>query len=213
MKEKRDTKTTRRVTTNVLAVIKSAVKRQDDLRAAEMRRVNQIEALRSKYQEKLAAAEAKRIDAIRAIDVAAVAVASERATQRANVLASQVASSAEALRALVATTATPVANQLQQISTQFTERLAALEKAHYESKGKSGVTDLELAELMTEMRNVVKVQSSTAGKAEGISASWGVIVGAVGVLVAVITVGAMLLESRAVPAPYIPGPPAQTAPR
>ena len=62
-------------TENVLAVIESAVKRQDDLREAEMRRVNQIEALRAEYQEKLALAEAKRIDAIRAVDVAAVDVA------------------------------------------------------------------------------------------------------------------------------------------
>jgi hypothetical protein len=191
-------------------------RRLDDLRYAESRRINEQMALHADYHDKLSVAEAKRIDAIRAVDVAAVAVASERAAQQANVLANQVAASAEALRALVATTAATVAQQLQQISTQFTERLAALEKAQYESKGKSGVADPMMAELMVEMRNMVKAQSTTSGKAEGIGASWGFVVAAAVLVVALLTIGTSLFGNKAAPvtAPqviYVPAP-AQTAP-
>lgn len=57
-------------------------------------------------------AESKRIDQIRSIDVAAVAMAKE--------------------------TASTVAQQLTQISAQFNERLALLEKAQYTNTGSSG---------------------------------------------------------------------------
>lgn len=50
--------------------------------------------------------EARRLDAIRVVDSIAVAVAAERSGQAANVLAAQVATSAETQRTLVAQTAT-----------------------------------------------------------------------------------------------------------
>ena len=66
-------------------------RRVDELRQAESRRVDEHATMRAEYENKLSEAEKKRIDAIRAVDVAAVAVASERATQQATVLANQVA--------------------------------------------------------------------------------------------------------------------------
>lgn len=127
-------------TENVMALVAAAVKRLDDLHAANMRRVEQSLDTHTTYAKQLAEAEAKRIDAIRAVDVGAVAVASERAAAQAAVLAQQVVTSAETLRALVASTATTVAAQLQQMSSQLTDRLALLEKSQYENKGKSGIT-------------------------------------------------------------------------
>lgn len=116
----------------------SAIKRMDDLREAETRRVNELMCLRAEFSEKLGVAEAKRIDAIRAVDVNAVSVANERATAQAAVLANQVAASAETLRSLVAATAATVAQQLAQIAAQLTDRIASLEKSQYENKGTSG---------------------------------------------------------------------------
>lgn len=145
----------------------AARQRQNDLSAAENRRIDEQATLHAAFQEKLAQAETKRIDAIRAVDVAAVATASERAAQQANVLQTQVATSAETLRALVATTAAQVATQLQQLTSQLTERISSLEKVQYESTGRSRVADPQLDTLMTEMRNVVQAQNNSVGKSEG----------------------------------------------
>ena len=111
------------------------LKRIDDLMLAEQKRVNEQLILRADYSSKLAEAEAKRIDAIRAVDVGAVAVASDRANGQAAVLANQVAASAETLRSLVAATATTQAQQLATLTTQLTDRLSSLEKSQYENKG------------------------------------------------------------------------------
>jgi hypothetical protein len=117
--------------------------RTNDLRDAESKRVNEVLLLSASYEEKLRLAEAKRIDAIRAVDVNAVSIANERAVQQAAVLQNQVSNSAEALRALVATTASTIAQQLQQITNQTTERLAAVEKAQYEGQGRgTGIKDI-----------------------------------------------------------------------
>jgi len=134
-------------TANVISLTEAAVKRLDDLRDAESRRVNELReaesrrideqaALRAEYADKLAVAEAKRIDAIRAVDVNAVAVASQRQSDQATVLANQVVQSAEALRSLVATTAAAQQQASQQITGALSDRISQLEKSSYEGAGK-----------------------------------------------------------------------------
>jgi hypothetical protein len=93
--------------------------------------------LRADYAIQLSVAETKRIDAIRAVDVQAVAVANERASAQALVLAAQVSSSAETLRTLVAATAQTVAQQLAAVSSGINDRISALEKSQYENSGKT----------------------------------------------------------------------------
>lgn len=130
-------------TENVKKMIADAVIRLDDLRDAEIRRVNEQMELRAEYSVQLGVAEAKRIDAIRAVDVNAVSVANERATAQAAVLANQVSASAETLRSLVDATAATVAQQLAQVSSGIADRLSALEKSQYENKGSSsGMRDI-----------------------------------------------------------------------
>jgi hypothetical protein len=146
-------------------------KRIDDLRIAEARRLDEQAALREQYHDKLSLAEAKRIDAIRAVDVNNVSVASERAAAQAMVLANQVTTSAEALRTLVASTATTTAAQQSAITQQFTERLTSLERAQYEGKGKSSLADPQIAELVAEMKSLRESKSVTTGKDEGSVAS------------------------------------------
>ena len=122
-------------TLNVQNLLHAAVERLDDLREAESRRVNELLAVLEAHSKELKEAEAKRIDAIRAVDVNAVAVANERATAQAAVLANQVQASAEVARALVASNAAAVAEQLTQLSKQFMDRIASLERAQYEKQG------------------------------------------------------------------------------
>jgi hypothetical protein len=128
------------------------VKRLDDLRSAESRRIDEEAKMREDFANQLREAEAKRIDAIRAVDVNAVAVASERASAQASLLATQVSQSAEALRVLVASTATTMATQQDQSSKQSNDRLAQVEKAQYENQGRSGVADPLFIELLKEVK-------------------------------------------------------------
>lgn len=205
-------------TANVLQLVEAAVerlddlrasenKRLDDLRAAESRRVDGEAALRAHYDGLLAAAEAKRIDAIRAVDVAAVAVASERATQQAQVLANQVSTSADALRALVATTATAMAQAQTTLTQQFNDRIALLEKASYEGKGRSAYTDPAMTEMSATLTALLKNQSQQTGKSEGISTTWAVVIA--GITMAVALFGGGLLRQSSSQAPqivYVPPP-------
>lgn len=162
----------------------AADKRADDIMEAHFQRVTEVGLLRAEYQEKLAVAEAKRIDAIRSVDVNAVAVASERATQQAQVLASQVAQSAEALRTLVASTAATFAQQQQSLQTQITERLGLLERAQYETKGKESYSDPALAALTDQVKQMSAAQQTNTGKGMGVSAAWAVGIAAVTVVLA-----------------------------
>lgn len=168
-------------TLNVQNIIEAAVRRLDDLRGESVlardraiENVKELMVVHAMYTEKLQVAEAKRIDAIRAVDVNAVAVANERAAAQATVLASQLATSAETLRALVATTATQVAQQLQQLTTQLTDRLATLEKGAYEGVGRTRVQDPMMAELLLEMKQLRTVSSTHHGSGEGMGklAGW-----------------------------------------
>jgi site-specific recombinase len=165
-------------TYNVLLLVEAAVKRLDDLHKAEMRRVDDMVNVHFDYREKLAVAESKRIDAIRAVDVGAVAIAAERTSQQAVVLANQVSTSAETLRTLVTSTAATVAQQLQQVSGQLSERLSLLEKTQYESKGLSGIPP----QLLARLDRLEEAGFTTAGRGAGISQFIGWIVAALAIL-------------------------------
>lgn len=177
-------------TQNVLQLVDAAVNRVNDLRESDSKwlqllqtsaehRIDDEMKLRAEFGDKLSAAESKRIDAIRAVDVGAVAVASERAAAQATVLANQVVTSADALRSLVATTATAMAAQYQNMTTQFTDRLSLLEKTQYENKGKTGQTDPIFQELITEVKSLRDSRETSNGKVKGISTSWAILMGAV----------------------------------
>lgn len=187
-------------TANVRALVALEVKRLDDilaastthniaLRTAETKRIDDIATLRAFYDEKLRDAEAKRIDAIRAVDVNAVSVANDRANAQAQVLATQVAASAEALRSLVATTSGTVAAQFNQVTTQIIERIAALEKTTYEGQGKSQYTDPAIAQLTAAVQSLSATSDRRTGTTTGSAQTVGFIfagLGAIGVVVSLI---------------------------
>lgn len=181
-------------TENVIALTQAESKRQDDLRAAsdrfnqsEIQHVKELAALRSEFIKQLAEAEAKRIDAIRAVDVNAVAVASERQAAAATVLANQVAQSADALRTLVATTASATAEQSRQQLTQITDRLSVVEKSQYEGRGKESYTDPMLLELTSEMKRLGSVISINNGRSAANKDYTAYIVAAIGIILALVS--------------------------
>jgi hypothetical protein len=153
---------------NVRELVGLEMRRQDDLREAESRRINETLMLITAYEEKLRGAEAKRIDAIRAVDTSAGTLANERATQQATVLANQVVQSADTLRGVVATTAAASDIRLQQIIGPLTERLSSVEKSINEGAGKSTMSDPLLATLATDMRAILAGNAGRQG-ASGVS--------------------------------------------
>src|ERR1017187_645610 len=153
-------------TSNVLSLVEAAIRRQDDLRSAENRRVDELHQQRTTCDREeavlidrervlqfqnlkdLATAESKRIDAItlaesRRLDALLAAarndvtLASEKAGAQAATLASSVASSAEALRNQVATTSAATTTLINQLRDSLEKRLQAVEQNQYQAGGAS----------------------------------------------------------------------------
>lgn len=176
-------------TENVKALQEASNQRQDDLRKesrvyfnSEIEHVKEIAHLRADYTKQLAEAEAKRIDAIRAVDVNAVAVASERQAAAASVLATQVAQSADALRTLVAQTATAIAEQQRQSLTQITDRLTIVERTQYEGRGKSTLSDPMVTDLAADVRRMSTLLATGGGRDAAVKDYTGWIVAVIGTL-------------------------------
>jgi hypothetical protein len=187
-----------------------------ELQKAETRRLDEEAKLRAEYAEKLSVAEANRIDAIRAVDVNAVAVASQRASDQATVLANQVSQSAEALRTLVASTANTVAVSQQQLATTLSTRITTLEQAQYEGKGRSAFADPAFTELLAEVKGLRESRQQTTGVSQGVSTSWGIFATAAGLLVAIVVAVVAVIALRPTnvqpTAQYVPAPTAVPAP-
>jgi hypothetical protein len=111
-------------TANVLLLVEAANRRQDDLRSAESRRVDEQAILRDRHAAELRAAESARLDAIRAVDVANAASAALITSAQATTLAAQVEASRQATAAALATALAPI-----------TATLAELQRVQYEQQG------------------------------------------------------------------------------
>jgi hypothetical protein len=190
-------------TKNVFDLVTAAVMRIDDLRDAETKRVDEkietekqhtreIMQLRAVHEKDLRLAEAKRIDAIRVVDVNAVAASQTNATNQAAVLAQQVTTTADTLRNLVATTASATSTQLDLLTKQMTDRIAALEKTQYEGSGKEKVTDPIMQQLLQEMKNTKEAVSEGKAKSQGMSAIIGYIVLGLGALLTILNITRMI---------------------
>ena len=179
-----------------------------ELRDAEIKRIDNEAKLRSEYSEKLSNAEAKRLDAIRVVDVNAVAVASQRASDQASVLATQVSQSAEALRTLVATTAATVAASQQQLANTLSARITTLEQAGYQQAGSAKFQDPQLASLVAEVKALSARQADVAGVGQGRGDVIGWIVAGILLLIAIVgSIGVIItifIKSRAPVQPILP---------
>lgn len=177
-------------TKNVLDLVDMSVTRLNDLRLASLELMNaklahvkeigelrgscakemrdadtRLGDMREKHAEQLRALDSDRLEKIRQVDVLAGNTAADRALVAIQTLATTQSAAAETLRAMVASTATTIATQLDQRMAAVTERIMALEKTAYTGQGKATVSDPMMSELITEMKRVVNTQSGSAGKA------------------------------------------------
>jgi len=226
-------------TENVLGLVDAATVRQDDLRAAfsdlaamrvhyleqtrdislkymeklaaaESRRVDEKASIRAEYIEKLSLAEAKRIDAIRAVDVNAVSVAAERANAQAGVLATQVATSADALRTLVGTTAQTLQLAQQQLQSAFNERITKVEQAQYTGAGRALIADPQIEALLQQMKALAAAQATNAGAKQGIGSLGQIAVGGAIIFGAIVTFYSLFNGGKSPQVVYVPAPTTQS---
>lgn len=187
-----------------LRYLELVIKRIDDLRLAEAARVNEQLAIRASYEERLTKAEADRINAIRAVDVNAVAVASQRQSDQAAVLATQVTQTAETLRALVATTANTSNLATSAANAALSDRITALEQKQYVGQGRQAYTDPQMVEMAAKMETLLRAQNASTGRSEGYGNLWVWFVAGAGILIGVLpylrgTVRPRLTEQAGVP--------------
>ena len=122
-------------TKNVLDLVNAAIRRQDELRAAESRHVREVIDIRAGLMSELRQAETARIDAIRAVDIGAVNRAAEVSAQQAQTLAAQVATSAETLRTQEQAAAPAATVALAAALEPIQKDIADLRRAQYEAQG------------------------------------------------------------------------------
>jgi hypothetical protein len=122
-------------TQNVLDLVAAAIERQDDLRNKDSEHLKEMMTLRAQYDEKLRNAETARIDAIRAVDQGNVTRASEVAAAQANTLATQLQTSAEALRAQVEATRITTADTLAAALQPIQNDVAVLREVQFRQQG------------------------------------------------------------------------------
>lgn len=128
----------KRIDDRLLAVenlAKERHQRGNDLRELEARHMREMLTVQSQFEVMLRDKETQRIDAIRAVDVGAVARASEVATAQAMTLATQVQVSAETLRNQVALSAQAAAAALAQALEPIQKSIEDLRKTQFEQAG------------------------------------------------------------------------------
>lgn len=122
-------------TANVLSLVGAAMERQDDLREAESRRVDELALVRASHSQELAGKESQRIDALASLRETQVANAALEQRNQAAVLATQLDANAAALRSQVEATAKAFAESLEKSQIPIRQDIADLRKVQYEQAG------------------------------------------------------------------------------
>jgi len=187
-------------TANVLQLVEAANRRQDDLRSAQNELIREqnratkelmdvhaahqaeVARLRAEHIKELGAMESNRLNAIRQVDVTAVRTEADRSLGAIQTLAAQTATNAETLRTALVNTAQTIAASTSATVAALSERIAALEKSSYEGVGKQRVADPMMAALFEKVNQIHLNSAEKTGKSEGISTSWGILLGAVAAL-------------------------------
>jgi membrane-associated HD superfamily phosphohydrolase len=174
----------------------SALRSQHDreLLQANTERLEAEARLRAEFDKLIRDTEKARVDAIRQVDKAAVDQTSSAAiqtaaglaktvTESAAVLSTQNTTTADALRSLVASTATETNRNIQnqfttlgQTVTAIGTRVQSLEQGSAQGVGERKFSDPAVAAIAEQVRVLVRQQADSAGVGAGSSATWAIMI-------------------------------------
>jgi len=191
-------------TENVKALAESAAVHQDKIREitqqlndAKINHQKEIGELRERFTSLLRDGESARLNSIRQVDREDVSKMTTQFLSAIATLGATANTTAETLRAQVATTAQTQATSLANSMGEVNKRLSAVELAQSEGKGKQQVVDPALTEALREVRSL-SIRSNTAqGSGEGATKMWGYVVAAIGLILmvgmAMVTLGGVVV--------------------
>jgi hypothetical protein len=178
-------------TANVLELVNAAIRRVDDLRTETSRRIDgdvahaafvsllrsehaeKISELRASHQRDMDRAEADRLNSIRQVDFLNAAATASQTLTAVQALADGTSKMAESLRATSSSTIEVV-----------NKRLSQLEQSSYEGVGKQKVSDPQMERLSSLVEQLAGNQSTSAGRAGGVDASWQKVFAIIGAIAA-----------------------------
>lgn len=206
---------------NVKALSEAANKRQDDLRDAE-RRYNDLRAehqkemnsLRDEHAKELSAKESSRLDSIRQVDREEVAKTAASNNLAIGTLAKQTTELATTLQNQAQANAAAAETRRTADMSEVNKRVSALELASSASAGKQQVADPQMAAFMADVKKIIANQATTGGERRGISMSAVILMGAVTLILGLLTIGGFIYAlnrpAQAAAQPeiiYVPAPP------
>lgn len=151
-------------TKNVEDLVNQEKERNNDLRTADEKlrdyqiaNLEKIMNLHIMYLDKLSAKESDRIDAVNKVSAAAVLLANEKTN----------------------TTASLLANQLEQITTELSKRISAVETTMNVSLGKGSVSEPIIEQVLKEVKTLRSERFISTGEATGKYNLWTIFLGLV----------------------------------
>lgn len=225
-------------TENVKALHAASLENLAELRAADkelmqakLSHLKEIGDLRDKHGRLLRKSDLTTAEKTRQVDVLAAAGSAGQLATAVQALQNATDRSTETLRNQVAATAQAMAKQTAdsaaavQAATEnlfrrtetaiaaVSDRVGTLERTGSTVAGRSSVADPQMAALVEKMEKFVTAQTMGVGKSEGISASWGVLIGVAGLIAAGIATvvslrgnGAPAAQTTAPQVIYVPAP-------
>lgn len=176
-------------TKNVLDLVEAAIRRQDDLRAAEAKLQEARQSSEAKLNATIREADAHRLADLRDADVRRLNELREAETRRVNELATQKQifdlELARVIRAGLDASTLLLATQLKEVKTDASDRMAKLEQFANEQRGRASATDPGYAKALEEIKALTASRTDLAGRSSGIEALIGWIVAGIMLLLAI----------------------------
>lgn len=141
-----------------------------------------------KYTRDAALAETGRINEILRSNAESLKQANTEANERNVAAVTQAERVANTLRELVETTRSAASKSLTEVINPIINRLNEIEQKQYENKGKEAVSDPMMTKLVERMELAAISMAEGRGKGVGANALWGYIIGAIGVISAILAI-------------------------
>ena len=160
-------------TKNVISLVEANAKTGEELRDADTKfndaqhaHLKEIGSLRSAHAKELRANDIERYAAIRQVD-----------TTNATAAAAQIATQIQTLAKSTEDIRKTLADAMASRDARVDERLGSLERSSSLGTGRQLATDPQMEKLTDLVGSLARTQATGAGKSEGISSSWAILVG------------------------------------